>query len=122
MIKITTGLIRIPDVTFISWDHLPGRAIPAEPIPKVPIDLAVEVLSKSNTRREMKRKLGDYVASGARLVWYIDPRKRTARVYAADDEGTEIGEDDSLEGGEVLPGFSLPLRTLLDSARGAPQA
>jgi Uma2 family endonuclease len=80
MVKITTGLVRIPDVAFFSWDHLPGRVVPTEPIPQVPIDLAVEVLSKTNSRREMKQKLGDYIAAGARLVWYIDPRKRTARI------------------------------------------
>ncbi|CAN5905187.1 hypothetical protein BH23PLA1_BH23PLA1_25220 [soil metagenome] len=73
-IKLAPGLVRIPDISFISWDRLPDRKVPREPIPHLAIDLAIEVLSKSNTLREMDRKCREYFESGARLVWYIDPR------------------------------------------------
>src|SRR5262249_17807448 len=73
-IKLFAGLVLTPDVAFISWDRLPGRKRPKEPIPLLAPDLVVEVLSKSNTRAEMKRKLGEYFGAGVLLVWLVDPR------------------------------------------------
>ncbi|HEY8505263.1 MAG TPA: Uma2 family endonuclease [Gemmataceae bacterium] len=106
------GRVRIPDVAFVSWDRLPGRRRPAEPIPDLVPDLAVEVLSASNTAEEMRRKREEYFRAGVRPVWEIDPAARTATVYTAPDRGNTLGEADSLDGGEVLPGFRLPLREL----------
>src|SRR5262249_45123031 len=57
MMRIAPGLVRIPDVSFISWDRLPGRESPPEPLPDLAPDLAVEVLSEGNTRLEMARKV-----------------------------------------------------------------
>ena len=73
-------------------------------------DLVVEILSKGNTPKEMKRKLGEYFKAGVRLVWYVDPSKRTVTVYTAVDRSTVLHEDDTLDGGDVLPGFSLSIR------------
>jgi Uma2 family endonuclease len=115
-IRLAAGLVRIPDVSFVSWDRLPGGKIPREPIPDLAPDLAVEVLSKSNTKREMERKLRDYFDAGVRLVWFIEPEDRTARVYTAIDRVESIGEDGALEGGDVLPGFRIPLRDLFARA------
>lgn len=70
-----------------------------------------EVLSKGNTTEEMERKLREYFQA-VRLVWTIEPKTRTARAYTAADEWREIGSDGSLLGGEVLPGFVLPLAQL----------
>src|SRR5208283_3798107 len=53
MMRLALGLVRIPDVSFVSWDRLPGRRLPREPIPALAPDLAIEVLSPSNTRQEM---------------------------------------------------------------------
>jgi Uma2 family endonuclease len=112
LLKILPGQIRAPDVSFIRWERLPSRQSPKPPIYAVAPDLAAEILSKGNTAREMKRKLRDYFRAGVRLVWYIEPKTRTARAYTAPKEWTEIGPDDSLSGGEVLPGFKLPLAEL----------
>ncbi len=111
-LRLFQGLVRIPDVAFISWDHLPNRKRPKEPIPELAPDLAVEVLSRSNTKPEMNRKLGEYFAAGVRLVWIVDPRKRTARAYTALNQSVLIKEGQSLDGGAVLPGFVLPLDEL----------
>ncbi|MGP0064504.1 MAG: Uma2 family endonuclease [Isosphaeraceae bacterium] len=111
-IKLSTGLVRIPDVSFFSWDRVPNRKRPRQPIPELAPDLAIEVLSKSNTKAEMNRKLGEYFAAGVRLVWVVDPRKRTARVYTAVDQSVLMKEGQSLDGGDVLPGFVLPLNEL----------
>lgn len=63
-IRLFPGLVRIPDVAFASWDRLPGRKRPKVPIPHVVPDLVVEVLSKSNTKPEMDRKLREYFEAG----------------------------------------------------------
>jgi Uma2 family endonuclease len=120
LLKILPEQIRAPDVSFIRWEKLPGRhsrkAKP--PIYAVAPDLAVEFLSKGNTAREMNRKLREYFQAGVRLVWYIEPKTRTARAYTAVREWTEIGPDNSLSGGEVLPGFELPLAQLFARVEG----
>ncbi len=110
--------VRLPDVAFVRWERLPDRRIPQEPVPNLAPDLAVEVLSKGNTRREMERKLRDYFTAGVRLVWYIDPETRSARVYTAPDQFTAIDEHGTLDGGDVLPGFSIQLGPLLDQTAG----
>jgi Uma2 family endonuclease len=74
--------------------------------------LAVEVLKRKNTVSEMARKRQDYFAAGVRLVWEIDPLGRTANVYTSPTDVTALGLDDTLDGGDVLPGFRLPLREL----------
>lgn len=114
MVKLMKKLVRIPDVSFTNWDRVPGRAVPNEPVPDLAPDLAVEVLSEGNTRAEMERKLKEYFLSEVQLVWYIDLRTRTVRTYTSPDEVTELGEADTLDGGEVLPGFSVPVARLFD--------
>ena len=111
-LRIMPHLVRIPDLSFISWLRRPQRTVPAEPVPELVPDLAVEVLSKKNTKGEMDRKRVEYFQAGVRLVWLIDPEKRTAVVYRSLDDAETIGESGSLDGGNVLPGFSLPLRKL----------
>jgi Uma2 family endonuclease len=70
----------------------------------------VEVLSESNTADEMARKRREYFAAGVRLVWQVAPLTRTVEVYTAPEQVTVLHEEDTLEGGAVLPGFALPLR------------
>ncbi len=113
-IKLFAGLVRIPDVAFTSLDRLPGRKRVRVALPQMAPDLAVEVLSKSNTSAEMRRKVGEYFASGVRLVWIVDPKKRTARVYTAVDRSVLLDESQSLDGGDVLPGFCLALKDLFE--------
>src|SRR5712692_10393876 len=60
MMRLSPGLIRIPDVSFLEWDRFPNRQVGSDPIPDLVPDLAIEVLSPSNTEREMERKLQDY--------------------------------------------------------------
>ncbi len=112
--RLFGGLVRLPDVAYISYDRLPGRKLPKDPIPNLVPDLAVEVLSKSNTPKEMKRKLEEYFAAGVRLVWIIDPRKKTVRVHTAIDRSTLLREGETLDGGDVLPGFQLPLARIFE--------
>jgi Uma2 family endonuclease len=119
MILLLPHQIRIADVSFYSWDHFPNRELPTEPVPSLYPDLAVEVLSKSNTNKEIRRKLREYFEAGTRLVWVIDPKARTVRVCSSPRKFKLVTEAQALDGGDVLPGFRLPLRNLFArAARG----
>lgn len=112
MVKLATGLVRIPDVAFVDRRRLPGGKVPVKPIPRLVPNLAVEILSRGNTPNEMQQKLREYFQAGVELVWFVDPRKRTVAVFTAADESTTLAENQTLTGGKVLPGFKLKLRTL----------
>jgi Uma2 family endonuclease len=124
-VRLMPRLVRIPDVSFVSWRRLPSRKIPAEAIPDLAPNLAVEVLSKGNTKGEMARKLKDYFLAGVELVWFVDPAKRSVEVFTAPDESIRLTADQTLDGGSVLPGFRLPLRELFANmsppSRGRPR-
>lgn len=115
-IRLARGLVRLPDVSFISWERFPDRQLPAGPILDVAPDLAVEILSESNTPREMARKVGEYFDAGTGLVWVIDPATHRATVYTASEDRAPIDESGRLDGVSVLPGFSLPLARLFERA------
>ena len=115
-LKILSSQVRVPDVCFISSERLAALPQPLRPIPALVPDLAVEVLSKSNTKAEMERKLHDYFEAGVELVWSIDPWTHTAKVYTSPEQVTEVDEDGLLDGGEVLPGFQISLTDLFERA------
>jgi Uma2 family endonuclease len=96
MTRVEPGRVRMPDVAFYSWDHFPRRVLPRGAILGVVPDLAVEVLSPSNTRAEMQRKRREYFLGGCRLVWEVDPEKRTVRVYTSPDESKLVRERGTL--------------------------
>ncbi len=114
--RMEPGLVRMPDVAFYSWEHFPNRLLPAGAFLQFAPDLAVEILSPSNTEREMDRKRGEYFAGGSRLVWQVYPDTRRVRVYTAVNAFVELDQDQTLDGGEVLPGFSLAVRRWFERA------
>jgi Uma2 family endonuclease len=118
MSRYRPGLVYIPDASFVSWARLPSRKSPREPIPPLVPDLVVEVLSKSNTRKEMKRKLRDYFETGVQVVWEVEPRKRLINVYGSPTDYVTLGEDDELNGGDVLPGFNVKVTSIFARADG----
>jgi Uma2 family endonuclease len=111
-VELMEGLVRIPDVAFTSLDRLPGRRYPTAPIPRLAPNLAIEVLSRSNTPAEMAVKRQNYFTAGVELVWEIDPATRTVVVYTSPNQSTTLGPTDILDGGSVVPGFSLPIQQL----------
>ena len=88
----------------------PDRLLPAEAVPDLVPDLAVEILSKSNTPAEMERKLREYFDAGTRLVWYVYPERREIEVFTSPGDPTLLSEDDVVTGSDVVPGFELPIR------------
>ena len=108
-LKMKSGRVRLPDITFVSVDDVPGGVLPHEPIPELPPTLAVEVISDSNTVTEMQQKTKEYFESGARLVWLIYPSTKTIAVFERfSTEPTRVlSEGDTLDGGRAVPGFSI---------------
>lgn len=121
-LRISARFVRAPDVSLTDWGRLPNRRVPKQPIPTLAPDLAVEVLSPSNTRPEMARKRKEYFDSGVRLVWIIDPDRRTAEVYTSADAVTPLGPGDTLTGGDVLPGFAVEVADLFADLADEPPA
>jgi Uma2 family endonuclease len=104
---------RRPDVAFVSFEKWPkARKIPSENAWQVVPDLAVEVVSPTNTANEVEEKVVEYIKAGVRLVWVVHPT--TSRVYVHDGSSTVkvVSRAEDLDGGGVLPGFQLPLSTL----------
>ena len=116
-IRLMPGLVRVPDVSFTRWNKFPEGRRSAGKITNFGPDLAIEILSESNTKNEMRRKVREYFLSGTELVWLVDPSNRTITVYTAPDTGTSLSEDDTLDGGGVLPGFTVSVERVF---RGVP--
>ena len=120
MFRLRPEHIRIPDVAFISNRRFSGRTLTPTAFWELGCDLAVEVMSPSNTRREMERKLSDYFAAGVQMVWLVYPKAREVVVYSSPSDSVTLVGDDLLDGGAVLPGFSIPVSQLfaeLDAAQ-----
>ncbi len=103
--------VLLPDVAF---EGLPRAAQPSRStyVPYMP-DLAVEVISPSQSWAQTRRKAQRYLRHGTALVWLIDPEAQTAEVWRRRTERREtIKRDGELSGGDILPGFRLPLRLL----------
>jgi Uma2 family endonuclease len=113
-IQLDVNLVRIPDVSFISWERMPGGRIPKDPVPLLVPDLTVEVISPSNTPKEMAEKLREYFEKGVRLVWYVRPRSRVVDVYTRPDHFTRLTASMRLDGGDVLLGFSVQVSELFE--------
>jgi len=103
--------VRAPDVAFISRERLPDPQ--TRGFPALGPDLVVEVLSPDDRPGETLAKVGDWLEGGTRLVWVIDPERRVARVYRQDGTETHLADSGTLEGEDVLPGFSCSLSSIL---------
>jgi Uma2 family endonuclease len=115
-IRMASGRIRLPDVSYVSYADIPGGIVPRESVPLIPPTIAAEVISETNTRAEMRQKIREYFASGSRLVWLIYPKTKTVSVFDSDsDEPSRILlGNEVLDGGNVLDGFVISLADLFD--------
>jgi len=118
--RVRPGRVRLPDVMFVHRDRIPTGGLGRPRILDVAPDLAIEILSPSNTAAEMSDKRMDYFSAGVRLVWEIDPFARQARVFTPDGRIVELGAADQLDGGDVLPGFAMRLTDLFAELDDAP--
>jgi Uma2 family endonuclease len=114
MVQLIPGLVRMANVSFASWETLKGKGVATEAAPKLAPDLVVEVLSLSNTAAEIDRKVREYLESGVRLIWIVDPRSRVVTVIAQGAaEALVLDESAMLDGGSVLAGFQIPVREIM---------
>lgn len=101
--------VRAPDASFIRADRLPETMsgyFPGGP------DLAVEVVSPSDTWSELLDKVSDWLAAGTRMVWVVDGERQRALVFRSMNDVHTLTGSQALDGQDVLPGFSLPLSEL----------
>jgi Uma2 family endonuclease len=111
------GNVLSPDVGFIVAERLRNMPRPTRRYFRGAPDLAAEVLSPNDPPSEMQVKVADYLSSGARLVWVINPASRCVRVHRGVDDATDLPPDASLDGDEVVPGFSMSLSDLFTAER-----
>jgi Uma2 family endonuclease len=114
--RFRIGLVRIPDLSFVSAERLKAAGGVRQAIPSLIPDLAIEVLRTSNRPAEMRLKRGEYFGAGVRLVWIIDPKRRVADVYTSADARERINPEGMLRGLDVLPGFEIRLSELFAAA------
>ena len=97
--------VRVPDASFVRADRLPAEGIGPGLLEFAP-DLAIEVLSPSESASELEEKLSDYAVAGVPLIWVVDPKRRTVRIMNLARPVRWLQESDTLDGEDVIPGFS----------------
>ena len=106
--------VREPDIAYTSAARLPlGTRITG--YAEVPPDLVVEIVSPSDTRREVRVKARMWLSYGVGLVWVVQPDTRTVDVYEPDQAVVTLTENDALDGSEVLPGFTCAISDIFDT-------
>lgn len=103
--------VLIPDIAYISTDRIPDDKSRAF---QVPPDLAVEVISPTDTILRVEEKVFAYLEAGTRLVWVIKPRSKTVNVYRSETDITLLTRNDTLSGEEVIQGFSCQVAELFE--------
>jgi Uma2 family endonuclease len=105
--------VREPDVAFICRERIPETGVPEGFWPGPP-DLAVEIRSPDDRKHEILAKISDYLARGVRLVWDVDPRRLTVTVYGPHSVPATFGINDTLDGGDVVRGFTCAVRRIFE--------
>ncbi|HSU18076.1 Uma2 family endonuclease [Longimicrobium sp.] len=100
-----------PDAAFIRAERL-SRGRPNRGYRSGPPDLALEILSPSDSADALEEKVWEWLAAGCRMVVVVNPRRRTATVYRSFSEVTLLTENDEVDGGDVVPGWRMPVREL----------
>lgn len=103
-LKQSPDTVRGADVSFITAERIPQEGRP-KGYWDIPPDLAAEVLSPGDTVQDIEDKVDDYLAAGTRLVWVVNPKRRTVTVHVPGGSTTVLREQDELDGGDVVPGF-----------------
>jgi Uma2 family endonuclease len=115
VLNAARALHRRPDVAFVSYARWPTSVVAREAAWNVVPDLAIEIVSPMNLAEEIDRKITDYFQSGVRLVWVFYPHSGRVYVYQSPTHVSILERTDTLDGGEVLPGFRLPITALYEA-------
>ncbi len=111
LISHNPDTVRAPDSAFIGKEKLAKHGITEKFFPDAP-DLAVEVVSPNDRKKDIEDKVQDYLAAGVNLIWIIYPQKQFVVVHRQSKIVSILFETDEIEGEEVLPNFRLPLEKL----------
>jgi Uma2 family endonuclease len=103
--------VRAPDVAFVSRDRL-GLAVEEKGYFPGPPDLAIEVVSPGDTYSQVEEKASEWLDAGTRMVLAADPHRRTVTRYRGRDDICILDENDVIDGEDVVPGWTLPVREL----------
>ena len=106
-------IVRLPDIAFLRKDRLPSGRDGAKQVDGAP-DLAIELLSPTDSLKEMEEKVDDYLAAGTGLVWLVNFRRQTVTIFRRGVAPKTLGLADNLDGEDVLPGFSMPVTELFN--------
>jgi Uma2 family endonuclease len=109
----TPDTVRAPDVAFIRRERQ-GATPSSDGFFEGAPDLAVEVLSPGDTVFEVDEKTADWLRAGCSTVWVVNGRRRTVAVHAQGGPVRSLGDAEILDGGEVLPGFTLPVARIFE--------
>ncbi len=109
-----------PDIGFFRPDRYP-EDFPERGFYPLPPDLAVEVISPTDERSDIERKQALYARARVPLVWWVDPERRTVTVHRLGQEPEVLGESQTLNGEDVLPGFEIPIERIFSIKRSAPR-
>ena len=101
-----------PDVVLVPATGLAGMTLADRGFYDIIPPLVVEVKSPSDTESDISAKLAMYLSAGVGEVWWVRPQRMTLTRYRADAEPVVLGPEDTLDGGELLPGLSLPVGRL----------
>jgi len=107
------GNIRSPDVSLMRRERLPEGKPPVGFIDGAP-DLAVEIVSPSEDQKDLLQKVGEYFESGAQEVWLLFPERKQVYRYRAPLDVEVLHENDTLTGGDLLPGFAVRVGELFE--------
>jgi Uma2 family endonuclease len=104
---------RAADLAVISKERLPE--LPKTGFLRVMPELLVEIISGANTWTDTFEKIYEYFEGGAKLVWIVDPAMQEVRVFKSAKENDLLRASDTLSGGDVLPGFSVPVTEIFSA-------
>lgn len=116
LLRRSPDLVRIPDVSFASWERIPVGGVPEGYLPFAP-DLAVEIVSPNDRADDVHDKVREYLDAGIRMVLVLWPKHRSVSVHEPGLVACELGPEDELDGGDVLPGFRVRVGDLFDVPR-----
>jgi len=108
--------VRIPDASFVAWDRVPEGEVSYSFWEGAPT-LAVEVVSPGDRADDIQARVQDYLDAGSEQVWVLWPKTRSVSVYRPHADTRQLGPDDTLDGGDILPGFDVRVGDLFDVQR-----
>ncbi|ACK71291.1 protein of unknown function DUF820 [Gloeothece citriformis PCC 7424] len=113
-VKLPNGAIRSADAIFVARERLPqGWDQGEDEFLNIVPDFMIEIRSKTDNLEDLKAKMQEYIENGVKLAWLIDRKNKQAFVYRADGSITQYPEDTLLTGESIVPGFRLPLKSML---------